>query len=385
MDALDPQVNIPFAEVLYKQPTFLQAVYDSLSEQGVIVMQLGDAPGIFDPSDAIGRNENRAIITEHLLRMGFQSVHVYEEMHSNFGEPWTYLVAMKDYTSRSRWYSNAAQIEVAIQKRIKHTYSGKSALRFFDGATMMTYQTPHKAFEVVYCRNIPMPAGCDEATHGFSKSRPNAPVSSFEVKASQVGDHAGRGVFAKIDIPKGAHIGVEQSMNSINVASTTYDIALSLAEEYDLPDLDAALEYLWGYGFESNLYGETSVVVDSTILTFVNHGCNGTYNAATVTSTVTEMTTGVDEFDEAFFMNDPYNLVVARHLPHNQNSGDVALRDIKAGEEILNNYLDFSTDEENWKDYVRNLRNQCLGKVVGSITNVERGGLPSMKVWRDGK
>mmetsp|Transcript_49691 Transcript_49691/g.75023 ORF Transcript_49691/g.75023 Transcript_49691/m.75023 type:complete len:98 (-) Transcript_49691:393-686(-) len=97
------------------------------------------------------------------------------------------------------------------------------------------------------------------------------------------------------------------------------------------------------------------------------------------------MTTGVDEFDEAFFMNDPYNLVVARHLPHNQNSGDVALRDIKAGEEILNNYLDFTTDEENWKEDVRDLRNQCLGTGVGAITDIERGGLASMKVWREGK
>eukprot|EP00957_Ditylum_brightwellii_P202014 15328197-Ditylum_brightwellii.AAC.1 len=138
--------------------------------------------------------------------MGFKSVHVYEEMHSDFGDPWSYLVAMKNFTARTNWYSNTAQIEVDIQKRIKHTYSGKSALRFFDGATMMTYQTPHKAFETKYCRSKPAPQGCSETSKGFSKSRPNAPVSSFEVKTSQVGDHAGRGVFATVDIPKGAHI-----------------------------------------------------------------------------------------------------------------------------------------------------------------------------------
>mmetsp|Transcript_49692 Transcript_49692/g.75024 ORF Transcript_49692/g.75024 Transcript_49692/m.75024 type:complete len:102 (-) Transcript_49692:89-394(-) len=93
------------------------------------------------------------------------------------------------------------------------------------------------------------------------------------------------------------------------------------------------------------------------------------------------MTTGVDEFDEAFFMNDPYNLVVARHLPHNQNSGDVALRDIKAGEEILNNYLDFTSSEKHWKADVLDLRNQCLGKGVGSITDYE-SGKPRTEAWR---
>mmetsp|Transcript_37508 Transcript_37508/g.54881 ORF Transcript_37508/g.54881 Transcript_37508/m.54881 type:complete len:283 (-) Transcript_37508:293-1141(-) len=279
------------------------------------------------------------------------------------------------------------KLKLPSKKRIKHTHSGKSALRFFDGATMMTYQTPHKAQEVVYCRNKPMPAGCDEATHGFSKSRPNAPISSFEVKTSQVGDHAGRGVFATVDIPKGAHIGVDQSMTAINVTPTTYGMICSHAEEYDEVggSLDAVVEYLWGYGVESNLYGESNVVLEATILIFTNHGCNGTYNAATETTIGTEMTVNADEFDADYFSHDPYNLAVARHLPHSQNSGTFALRDIKAGEEILNNYLDFTTDEENWKDDVRDLRNQCLGKGVGSITDVERGGLPSMKVWRDGK
>ena len=42
------------------------------------------------------------------------------------------------------------------------------------------------------------------------------------------------------------------------------------------------------------------------------------------------------------------------------HEGDVFLKDVKAGEEILNNYLSFAEyDKEHWADAVLELRQWC--------------------------
>uniref|UniRef100_A0A7S2HCC7 PABS domain-containing protein n=1 Tax=Helicotheca tamesis TaxID=374047 RepID=A0A7S2HCC7_9STRA len=376
MDALDPQMKIPFAEVLYQDPTFLTSIYNALSDEGIIVMQLGDAPTINDPSDEIGRNTNRAKITELLGKVGFESMHVYEEFHSGFSLPWSYLVAMKDYSSRTNWYQNAAEVEAAIHYRIKRTYSGESALRFFDGATMMSFQVPNKGFETVYCRSHPTPEGCKNEGVFYTASYTNTKISSFEVKTSEIGEHAGRGVFAKVDIPKGSRIALDESVKSIYAAPSTVDLAFTFLKEFDeAQDLNAATAYLYGYGFVSLTYGMPSISVDSSIMTFVNHGCNGTHNMGPLNggTKLTELSASLDSMpgdlrDEEYILHD---IVSARHLPHLLGGGDFALCDIKAGEEILNNYLDFTANPDNWSKDLADLRDQCANKGTGIVKDYE--------------
>jgi SET domain-containing protein len=48
------------------------------------------------------------------------------------------------------------------------------------------------------------------------------------------------------------------------------------------------------------------------------------------------------------------------------------IRDIKAGEEILSNYLDFSSDEKFWAHDVVDLRNICSGVALGEVTEYEQ-------------
>jgi SET domain-containing protein len=60
--------------------------------------------------------------------------------------------------------------------------------------------------------------------------------------------------------------------------------------------------------------------------------------------------------------------MIERHLFH---SPVHALRDIKAGEEILDNYLAFTSEEESWKQDVTDLRELCTG-APGDVTNYER-------------
>lgn len=115
------------------------------------------------------------------------------------------------------------------------------------------------------------------------------------------------------------------------------------------------------------------LVVDSSILTFANHGCRGSYN-------VGEATKG-DEFSVDLNAPDKsingmshsetfvFNPVNDRHLFF---SGDESIRDIKAGEEILDNYLAFIGGTEYWELAVTDLRKQCSGEVTeGSVADYE--------------
>jgi len=44
MDALDPQDDVPFAEILYMHDHFFQALFKALTDEGIMVLQLGVAP-----------------------------------------------------------------------------------------------------------------------------------------------------------------------------------------------------------------------------------------------------------------------------------------------------------------------------------------------------
>jgi hypothetical protein len=109
-------------------------------------------------------------------------------------------------------------------------------------------------------------------------------------------------------------------------------------------------------------------VVDSSQHLFINHGCNGTYNAG-VPSVVNEQTADLDDptptniFDNVEF----YDPFFDRHLNFATNGGDIALRDILSGEEITANYLAFIGEGRDWADDVKDLRNQCSGGVGGVL------------------
>ena len=91
------------------------------------------------------------------------SIHVYEEGHSGFLAPWSTMVAFKDADTRRRWYRHEAEIELALNRRILPTRNGDSSLRYFDGATMRSYQLPSRAFETIYCRSSDAPLECSGA------------------------------------------------------------------------------------------------------------------------------------------------------------------------------------------------------------------------------
>jgi len=107
-----------------------------------------------------------------------------------------------------------------MKRRIK-TKSGMNPFKYFDGATMVSYQVPPKAMETVYCRQEPRPEECEVAWHNYDTDCPNFPISSFEVKMSKEGELAGRGIFTKVDIPVDAYLSAETGCHPVSFMPRT--------------------------------------------------------------------------------------------------------------------------------------------------------------------
>jgi len=110
-------------------------------------------------------------------------------------------------------------------------------------------------------------------------------------------------------------------------------------------------------------------------MTFSNHGCSGLYNYGDEYSPITESSVDLTMYkipEDHKCTAIPYSPVQERHLRQIMSAGDIALREIEAGEEILVNYVTFA-DPEEWIDKVKRLRDQCEGKAVGEVEEYEAG------------
>lgn len=109
--------------------------------------------------------------------------------------------------------------------------------------------------------------------------------------------------------------------------------------------------------------------MDSSILTFSNHGCRGEYNIG--------QETDFDEFTvSSKVMPDEirgkksaeFSPMIDRHLFHHPVQ---TLEDISAGDELLDNYIFFTSVEVDWEADIIALRKECSG-AAGDVRNYER-------------
>mmetsp|Transcript_36574 Transcript_36574/g.41724 ORF Transcript_36574/g.41724 Transcript_36574/m.41724 type:complete len:331 (-) Transcript_36574:40-1032(-) len=165
MDALDPEDTVEFAKHLYKDLTFWGTLHEPLNEKGMLVMQLGMSPSVNDAAEYYSGNHNRAMLFNTIEIIGFQKMFLYQEFHSDFQDPWSYLVAYKSEQYAKEWFHNEAEINVRIRERLLETKSGMPVLKYVDGSTIQEYQRPSIAWDTVYCRKDPYPLECS-AFHG---------------------------------------------------------------------------------------------------------------------------------------------------------------------------------------------------------------------------
>jgi len=173
MDACDPMNE--FVENLFKNSVFIHSFYNAMTEDGVFVTQIGRSP-----KGDEGGIDLTGVFKSAAKDVGFESMHIYDEGHTLFYIPWSYLVALKNASMRNRWYRSPAEIEKELQQRILKTHSGKSALANFDGSTMFDYQIPSRVYESVYCR-LPLGETLEECDRHYSGFGPNSNLGSFDL------------------------------------------------------------------------------------------------------------------------------------------------------------------------------------------------------------
>ena len=229
LDALDPEDDTVIADMLYTDDDFLTALYNSMSDDGILIIQVGTAPSIHDPRPDLGVYARRELMF-NLLEGHSETSHmfVYEEAHCGFLEPHSFLVVCKSDSCHKRWYAEADEIDYAIYDRIRDTKSEEPALVHFDGSTQKSYQVPPRAWETVYCRREPEPFEC--AYRGLDPTKTIRDLawddeeeeddSSFEIKTSkneETGEEEPR-VYATEDIKKGDYIMASDLASSFAVS-----------------------------------------------------------------------------------------------------------------------------------------------------------------------
>jgi hypothetical protein len=236
--------------MLYANSNFTQAIAHALDESGIFIAQIGETAYINDPPEYYDLESLTAEFIRGLEKAGFESIVRYEEMHGRFTAPWSFLLAMKDITTRSDWFASEAEVALAMHERCISQAGTEDMFRFFDGATMMSYQFPSRVIEESWCKsNHPVCRG-----HGFDPDVPLAPVSSFLVKPSSV-PGAGRGIVANKDIPQGAYLGLDECVHGMFVPSNIYSLIKASAEYFVHEYWDCLADgYIDGYGWQDYFY-----------------------------------------------------------------------------------------------------------------------------------
>jgi S-adenosylmethionine decarboxylase proenzyme len=211
LDALDPEDDAQVAEMLYNNGNFANALLTSLSENGVLIIQVGTAPNIHEPRPDIGvykKREKMFLMLE--ANENVKAMFTYEEAHCGFLEPHAFLVVCKSASCRDLWYHETDAIDYKIYERIVRTHSKERALLHYDGATHYTYRYPPKAWETVYCRREPTPFECS-----YIALDPNAEIHEYVFDNEEAGsfkiefsgpDNSNPIITALCDIPKGSYI-----------------------------------------------------------------------------------------------------------------------------------------------------------------------------------
>ena len=117
---------------------------------------------------------------------------------------------------------------------------------------------------------------------------------------------------------------------------------------------------LWIFVSQGASYA--SYRVDSGLLSFLGHGCGGTFNAASLNdpSSVTEATADPDTVPQDGLLEVVQELVFNPSITRNSHLPEfvVSSRKISTGEGITSNFVPWY-NESGWKSHIESLRSKC--------------------------
>jgi len=325
------EVNAHTAK-MWTDEEFLTNIFNSLSDDGVFVVQMNEAPTIHDPRASLGLDFRREEFIQILEKHDdTAAMFIYEEAHCGFLSPISFLVVCKDKSCRKRWFSASDAIDNEIYDRISDTVDEKSSLIHFDGSTQVNFRYPPIAWETVYCRRDPVPFECDYRgldieQDTFDYDPEDEKESSFTIKKIEVNDEDFSAVYANQDIPEGSYI-MPYDLSSSFV--TTDDIIANLQKNTEITGtgevtvIQDFLDFIQENGHKS--------MADGSELTYVEVGASFLIRRS---ENKEESNVGTWMPPHPSGKIPVFSPVYERHM----NSFDVflvATKDIKKGEEVI--------------------------------------------------
>lgn len=277
IDALDPEEKVSIADQVYSNKDVINAFVTSLSDDGIMAIQIGTAATIHDPKPDVGINARRERMFNHLEEHpDVEAMLVFEEPNCLFLEPHSFMIVCKSAECRSRWYARSDQVEYEIYDRIVKTHSKKRALTYYDGTTQRSYQWPKKGWETVYCRREPMPFECayrqlDPKAERHEYVLPGdeeemGTTSSFRLdsKQNEAGETIETHVYATKNIPKGSFIMPQALAASLMLTERNLQGLHSNVETGGgkVTVIEDLLEFFDDFGHESGMEGSKQNYVE---------------------------------------------------------------------------------------------------------------------------
>jgi len=273
MDALEPELESPIAQGLYEMKT-LDNIFQSLTDEGILIIQIGRAPTLLDPRPDIGYNAPREQLFQKMESLpDVQAMFVYEDAHSGFNEPRAFMVVCKSSSCRARFYATADEMDYLIYDRIVRTNSKARALSYFDGVTHLGYQVAPKAWETIYCRREPTPFECSYRFLDFK-----APLMEYNMDDESKGaflvtaDYAAgeedskstpqTHVWANVDIPKGAYIMAEHLASSLQLSYQSIENLQQNMQYGGVTVIGDFVDFVKEYGHDSQSKGSARRLVE---------------------------------------------------------------------------------------------------------------------------
>jgi len=272
VDAMEPEASSAISKDFYDS-THLEAILNTLTDEGIMVIQIGRAPTILDPRPDIGFNAPREKLFNNLEALdAVEAMFVYEDPHCGFNEPRAFMIVCKSESCRRLFYATSDEIDYEIYSRIVKTHSKVRALQYFDGITHLGYQVAPKAWETTYCRREPTPFECSYRHLDFKQ-----PIFEFNFESETenpfkvTADWEGEGedkyissthVYANVDIPKGAYIMPEHLASSLSLSQKAIDNLKETTEYGGVSVIEDFVAFIEKFGHESKAKGTQRTLVE---------------------------------------------------------------------------------------------------------------------------
>ncbi len=237
---------------IFNNKDFLDAVMNSLSDDGLLATQLGPSHTIYNPRAEYSHYATRERFMQ-LLEQNDQTgaMFVYEESHIGLENSIAYLTVCRNVNCRASWYADALVVDYHLSVRMRETKSKQPVLIHYDGTTHQLFQIPPRAWEDVYCRRNPEPAECkfrslDLSKEIFDIDIENEQGSSFKIEAlhDDVTGKKTKAIYATVDIPAGSYIMPTDLAGSFSISEYTHNSLKSITQMKGIGDMNVIKKFL---------------------------------------------------------------------------------------------------------------------------------------------